>query len=53
MLHLFSLQRGSSNSSSPDPDSNGEVVDVGRELLQLLLTFDDGGDTTSAEDCSI
>ncbi|XP_011088653.1 DDB1- and CUL4-associated factor 8 isoform X2 [Sesamum indicum] len=55
MLQLFSQRRRTS------PESSGERSDVGRDLLQLLLTFDtnsdgssdDGRDTTSAEDCSI
>ncbi|KAG8368045.1 hypothetical protein BUALT_Bualt15G0004600 [Buddleja alternifolia] len=58
MLQLFPLQR---QMTSPER-SEGEHSDVGRDLLQLLLTFDtnsddgssdDGRDTTSAEDCSV
>lgn len=54
MLQLFSLQRQRTN-----PESSEDNSEVGRELLQLILTFDansdnssdDGEDTTSAEDC--
>uniref|UniRef100_A0A1S3Y948 Protein ASPARTIC PROTEASE IN GUARD CELL 1-like n=1 Tax=Nicotiana tabacum TaxID=4097 RepID=A0A1S3Y948_TOBAC len=53
MLQLFSLQRQRTN-----PESSEDNSEVGRELLQLILTFDansdnssdDGEDTTSAED---
>ncbi|KAL3514963.1 hypothetical protein ACH5RR_021865 [Cinchona calisaya] len=53
MLQLISLQRWR---TSPE---RGENSDGGRELLQLVLSFngntdgssDDGGDTTNAEDC--
>ncbi|XP_009802647.1 uncharacterized protein [Nicotiana sylvestris] len=54
MLQLFSLERQRTN-----PESNEDNSEVGRELLQLILTFDansdnssdDGEATTSAENC--
>ncbi|KAL3813991.1 hypothetical protein ACJIZ3_015259 [Penstemon smallii] len=60
MLQLFSPQRRGRTS----PESSGEHSDVGRDLLQLLLTFDANSDddgssddaednTTATEDCYI
>ena len=54
MLQLFSLQR-----QGTSPDRNGENSSAGRDLLELILTFDanndgssdEGRDNSSAEDC--
>ncbi|XP_059647429.1 uncharacterized protein LOC132293816 isoform X2 [Cornus florida] len=54
MLQLFSLQRRRTS-----PEREGENSAAGRELLELILTFnansdissDEGEDTSSAEDC--
>lgn len=52
LLQLISIQR---QRTSPGPENS----DVGRDLLQLIMAFnansddssDEGGDTTSGEDC--
>lgn len=52
MLQLVSLEGG-----RPRQECNGESVDVRRDMLQMLLTFDansddGGGVATGAEECS-